>query len=52
MRNTWLLHPFGYRKTGTPAGQSFTLSELRNATTFSRELERKLIPLAFLVTNG
>ena len=52
LRNTWLLHPFGYRQIGTPNAQSFTLSELRNAANFSRELERKLIPMAFLVTNG
>lgn len=50
-RNTWLLHPFGYQSTGTPAGNSFTLAELAAATSFDRVLERKLVPLAYLITN-
>ena len=52
LRRIWLLHPFGFQQTGTPSGQSFTLSELRNATSWDRQLDRKLIPMAFLVTNG
>jgi hypothetical protein len=51
VRNTWLLHPFGFQQTGTPAGVSFTNSELQAATSWSRVLDRKLIPMAFLVTN-
>lgn len=51
VRNTWLLHPFGYKSTGTPAGVSFTNAELAAATSWERILERKLIPIAFLQTN-
>lgn len=51
VRNTWLLHPFGFQQTGTPAGVSFTNTELQAATSWSRVLDRKLIPMAFLVTN-
>ena len=51
VRNTWLLHPFGFQQTGTPAGVSFTSTELQAATSWSRVLDRKLIPMAFLVTN-
>lgn len=51
VRNTWLLHPFGYQATGTPAGESFTNTELAAATSFDRVLDRKLVPMSFLVTN-
>lgn len=50
-RNTWLLHPHGFQQKGTPAGESFTLAELANATSWSRVLDRKLVKLAFMVTN-
>jgi len=50
-RKTWLLHPFGFQSTGTPAGESFTNAELALATSWSRVVERKNIPLAILVTN-
>lgn len=51
-RNTWLLHPFGFQQTGTPAGNSFTQTELAAATSWDRVLDRKLIPMAALITNG
>lgn len=51
VRNTWLLHPFGFQSTGTPAGLSFTNAELAAATSFDRVLDRKLVPLAFMITN-
>lgn len=51
IRNTWLLHPFGFQQTGSPSGQSFTQSELRKATSWDRQLDRKLVPMAFLITN-
>mgnify|MGYP000058715201 CR=1 FL=1 len=51
VRNTWILHPFGFKATGTPAGQSFTQAELGTAATVDRVLDRKLIPMAFLTTN-
>lgn len=50
-RKTWLLHPFGFQATGTPAGASFTLAELENAASWSRVVERKNAPIAFLQTN-
>lgn len=51
LRNTWLLHPFGFQATGTPAGESFTQAELAAATSFDRVLDRKLIPISYLITN-
>lgn len=50
-RKTWLLHPFGFSQTGTPAGVSFTDAELRTAAVWDRIVERKNVPMAFLVTN-
>lgn len=50
-RNTWLLHPFGFQATGTPSGESFTNAELAAATSFDRVIDRKLVPMAFLITN-
>jgi hypothetical protein len=50
-RKTWILHPFGYQNVGTPASFSFTPAELAAATTWDRVIERKNIPLGFLVTN-
>ncbi|HET8791795.1 MAG TPA: major capsid protein [Modicisalibacter sp.] len=50
-RNTWLLHPFGFQQLGTPAGLSFTQAELATAAVWDRVLPRKLVPLAFMVTN-
>lgn len=51
LRNTWILHPFGFQATGTPSGESFTNTELAAATSFDRVLDRKLIPMSFLITN-
>ena len=50
-RKTWILHPFGYQQTGTPASVSFSLAELAAATSWSRVVERKNVPLGFLRTN-
>ena len=51
-RKTWLLHPFGFADTGTPASESYTLAELRLAATWDRVTQsRKSIPLAYLITN-
>lgn len=50
-RKTWLLHPFGYKNTGTPAAVSFSLAELAAAATWERVIERKNVPISFLVTN-
>lgn len=51
VRNTWLLHPFGFQQTGTPAGVSFTQAELAQAAQWDRVLPRKNVPIAYLVTN-
>lgn len=51
-RKTWLLHPFGFQATGTPAATTFSLAELALATSWARVVERKNVPIAFLVTNG
>lgn len=50
-RKTWILHPFGFQNTGTPASVSFTIAELQAATTWARVVDRKNVPMAFLVTN-
>lgn len=52
-RNTWLLHPFGYKfNSSSVAGETPTHAELGLAANWERVIDRKLIPLAFLVTNG
>jgi len=51
-RKTWLLHPFGYAVAGTPVAEGgFSNAELSQATTWNRVVDRKSVPLAFLVTN-
>lgn len=51
-RKTWICHPFGFQNTSTPAAESFSLAELATAAVWDRVVDRKNIPLAFLVTNG
>lgn len=51
VRNTWLLHPFGFQQTGTPAADSYSLAELEAATSWDRVVDRKSVPMAFLITN-
>jgi len=51
-RKTWLIHPFGFNVATDPTGTSFTNAELASAATWNRVMDRKTIPLAFLVTNG
>lgn len=50
-RKTWILNPFGYQNTGTPASVSFSLAELAADAAWSRVVERKNVPISFLVTN-
>lgn len=50
-RNTWLLHPFGFQQLTTPAAVSFTQTELATAAVWDRVVDRKLIPIAYLITN-
>lgn len=57
-RKTWLIHPFGYKvaiEPSNPAG--FTLGELNGSISnpvipYERVVDRKHVPLAFLITNG
>ena len=51
-RKTWILHPFGFAVDATPAAVSFSTSELAAAATWDRVVERKNVPIAFLITNG
>ena len=51
IRNTWLLHPFGFQNTGTPSGDSYTLAELAAASAWDRVVSRKNVPICFLVSN-
>lgn len=47
------IHPAGFDFTSAAvAAQSATYAELATATNWDRKVDRKLIPLAFLVTNG
>lgn len=51
-RKTWMIHPFGYKVVATPTGEGgFTNTELASASTWERVVDRKSVPLAFLVTN-
>lgn len=54
-RKTWMLHAFGYTWVGgtiTAPGFSATLADLRLAANWTRKIQRKLVPVSFLVTNG
>ena len=51
VRKSYILHPFGFQNVGTPAKGSFTLAELSQADKWDRVVERKNIPLAYLITN-
>jgi hypothetical protein len=52
-RKGWVLHPFGYKwNEASVAGQSPTLAELATAANWTRVIERKNVPIAFLITNG
>lgn len=53
LRKTWLIHPLGYKfNSATVTGESASLAELKIAANWTRVLERKSVPIAFLVTNG
>ena len=52
-RKQWIIHPFGFQfKSTTVTGQSPTWANLVLATNWDRVVERKNVPIAFLVTNG
>jgi hypothetical protein len=50
-RKTQILHPFGFAVAAAPAGNSYTLAELALAATWTRVVDRKSVPMAFLITN-
>lgn len=51
VRKKTIIHPLGFQNTGTPVGDSFTIAELKAATTWDRVVDRKNAPFAFLVSN-
>jgi hypothetical protein len=60
-RKTWAIHPFGFQFTSNTVsggaatdtlGRSPTLANLALAANWNRVVERKQVPLAFLITNG
>ena len=58
VRKTWILHPFGFQiktsgsgSTAVPAANSYTNTELALAASWDRVVDRKSVPMAFLVTN-
>jgi hypothetical protein len=52
-RKSMVIHPFGHKfNSTTVAAQSATLAELKLAANWTRVIERKNTPLAFLITNG
>lgn len=52
-RKTYLLHPFGFQFTSSSvSGESASLAEIANAANWDRVVQRKNVPLAFLITNG
>lgn len=52
-RRSMVIHPFGYQfLSAAVAGLSPTLAECRLAANWSRMIERKNVPIAFLITNG
>ncbi len=51
-RKIWIIHPFGYKtKTDPTAEGGFSNTELATAAVWERVIDRKSVPLAFLVTN-
>lgn len=52
-RKVWTIHPFGYQFAGTPTkAAGATLAELASPTFWTRVVDRKNVPLAYLITNG
>ena len=52
-RKTWIVHPLGYQFTSSSvAADSPSIAEFKLAANWNRVVERKNVPVAFLVTNG
>ncbi len=51
-RKIWMIHPFGFQTLTTPAAEGgFTNAELSTAAVWDRVIDRKSVPIAFLITN-
>ncbi|WP_444901243.1 major capsid protein [Microbulbifer sp. SSSA007] len=52
-RKSWLIHPFGFKwLEASVSGVSPTWAELAMPSNWDRVVDRKNVPLAFLITNG
>jgi hypothetical protein len=52
-RVNWLIHPYGHYWNESSIGLfSPTLAELKESAQWTRKVDRKNVPLAFLITNG
>jgi len=52
-RKSWVIHPFGTQFTSTTLTKgNATLAQLRLAANWNRVIDRRLVPLCALVTNG
>lgn len=52
-RVNWLIHPFGHKwNESSIAAKSPSIAELKEAAQYTRVVDRKSVPLAFLITNG
>jgi hypothetical protein len=52
-RKSWVIHPFGTAFTNTTLTDgNATLAQLRLAANWDRVIDRKLVPLSAIVTNG
>lgn len=52
-RQSLVIHPFGFNFTSnTLSAQSPTNADLKLAANWTRKIERKNVPIAFLITNG
>jgi len=52
-RKSWIIHPLGYKfNNATVSGASPTIANLALAANWTRVIDRKSVPMAFLITNG
>lgn len=53
-RKTWVVHPFGHKWNEATVTGTFSpnYADLKLATNWTRVIQRKNVPVAFLVTNG
>lgn len=51
-RRHFVVHPYGFKYSGTPAGKSPSNAELADGADWSRVFERKNVPMAALIVNA